>query len=47
MFIQSCLCVYQCTVQNETVSFCTVHHYTHKQDWINMQPQDQAISITQ
>jgi len=23
------LFVYRCTVQNETVSFCTVHRYTH------------------
>jgi len=29
------------------VSFCTVHRYTHKQDWINMRPQDRAILITQ
>ena len=28
-------------------SFCTVHRYTHKQDWINMRPQDRTILITQ
>jgi len=29
-----------------TVLFCTVDRYTHKQDWINMRPQDRTILIT-
>jgi len=41
------VCV-QCTVQSETViSMCTVQSvlYTHKYDWINMQPYDQTDSF--
>ena len=28
---------------HSAVSFCTVRRYAHKQDWVNMRPQDQTI----
>ena len=33
-------------VSVHSAEFCTVQQYTHKQDWINMRPQDQMILIT-
>jgi len=40
MLIQSCFCV--CIGAQ-----CTMHRYTHKQDWINVRPQDLTILIIQ
>jgi len=37
---------YFCNKSPHPIFYCTVHRYTHKQDWINMRPQDRTILIT-